>query len=78
MARDDRERGAAVLDDETIVEGLQQRVDGDRDGAGLDRAEKADREVHAVGEAEHDALAAADAACREQVGEAMEMIGAAD
>ena len=58
--RDDQRPRAAVSQHEAVVVLGHQRVDRDRDHAGLDRAEERRRPVDGVGEADQDAFAAPD------------------
>ena len=72
LRRDDRRLGATVGEDEREVERLEQRVDRDRNDAGLDRAEERRREVDRVEQAEHDALLDVDAERAQRAGAAVD------
>jgi hypothetical protein len=68
--RNDRRLRAAVREHVRVVVHRQQRVDGDRNDAGVDRAEERDRPGVAVEHEEQHALLAADAEADERRGEA--------
>ena len=67
--RDDRRLGAAVREHVRVVGDGQQRVDGDRDDAGVERAEEGDRPLVAVEHQQQDALLAANAQAEQGGGE---------
>ena len=75
LFRYDEEPRPAVLQHEAVVGLGHQRVDGDRDHAGLDGAEKRGRPVDGVGQADEDALLARDAEAAQHLAELRDPLG---
>ncbi len=72
---DDQQPGAAVAQHEAVIVLGHQRIDRDRDHAGLDRAEERGRPVDGVEQTHQHALLAADAQRAQHVAEALGALG---
>ena len=66
---------AAVVEHEGVIVLGQKRVDRHGDDAGLDGAEECGRPIDGVGEADEDALFAADAERAQRMAEALDALG---
>ena len=71
LLRHDQKPGPAVLEHEAVIILGQQRVDGHRDHAGLDRAEEGGGPIDAVEQADENALLAADVERAQRAAEAV-------
>ena len=72
---DDERAGAAVAQHEIVIRGGQQRVDRDRNDAGLDRAQEERREIHGVEKTEQHALFRLDTEAAQSVGGTVDPLG---
>ena len=75
LLRHHQKPGPAVLEHEAVIILGQQRVDGNRDHAGLDRAEEGGRPIDAVEQADENALLAADVERAQRAAEAVDPRG---